>query len=324
MAQSRAVHIISTGGTILHRGKEVSLENPQSTETLTADLDPQVEASVSHLGPFRGADHTLETILEVRDKIRESRSRGGCVVLTGTDGMEEFAFALDLTLEPRTPVVITGAMRPVGVPGEDARRNVQAAVRTVLAVTEPQHLGVLVVMNDTIHAARYVKKAHSTNVAGIRSSVGPVGEVPGDRVILHFAALPEIERYPEVRRGQVAALNILLWTATLQPSFPYEALEACDGVVLEGMGTGSLPRSVAEALGNEWTSRLPVVLVSRCEHGRSYDDTLYRNSRAKYEDMGYRLRGFEDLDGPRARMKLALMVASGRLEQEALSKERSV
>ncbi len=68
--------------------------------------------------------------------------------------MEETAFALDLLVDSEKPVIVTGAMRNAGDPGFDGpaqshcgRARGNRSRRTVRA---------LVVMNEEIHAARFV------------------------------------------------------------------------------------------------------------------------------------------------------------------------
>ncbi|MDP1142399.1 asparaginase domain-containing protein, partial [Klebsiella pneumoniae] len=88
----------------------------------------------------------------------------GVVVVQGTDTLEETAFLLDLACAPGTPVVVTGAMRRPDLPGADGPANLAAAL-AVAADPGCAGLGVLAVLADEIHAARHVRKTHTTSVA---------------------------------------------------------------------------------------------------------------------------------------------------------------
>src|SRR5262249_37369809 len=128
------------------------------------------------------ADITLNDVVRLRGELEaEVAARGdelaGIVITHGTDTLEEVAFALDLLWEPDTPVVITGAMRNASLPSPDGRANVLASAATATA-PDARGLGVLVVMNDEIHAARHVRKTHTASLAAFRSpTVGPIGYV---------------------------------------------------------------------------------------------------------------------------------------------------
>ena len=89
---------------------------------------------------------------------------------------------MDLTIPSKFPIVITGAMRSANEIGSDGLHNFQTAIQTA-ASDEAYGKGVLVVMNDEIHTARYVTKTHTTNVATFRTpTFGPIGLVSKHKV----------------------------------------------------------------------------------------------------------------------------------------------
>ena len=88
----------------------------------------------------------------------------GIVVTHGTDVMEESAYLLDLTVPGDKPMTLTGAMRTASDLGYEGYANLAAAVR-VAAADAARGLGALVVMNDEIHAARFVTKTHTLSLA---------------------------------------------------------------------------------------------------------------------------------------------------------------
>src|SRR5690606_18296694 len=84
----------------------------------------------------------------------------GAVVIQGTDTIEETAWFLDLMIASDAPVVVTGARRGAQMPGAGGPANLLAS--TIVAASEAARgLGALAVLNDEVHAARFVQKSHS-------------------------------------------------------------------------------------------------------------------------------------------------------------------
>src|SRR5262245_42032056 len=81
----------------------------------------------------------------------------GIVIGHGTATLEETAYFLGLTVKVAIPVVLVGSQRPSSGLSTDAGMNLVAAIRTA-ASQDARGRGVLVVLNDEIHAAREVTK----------------------------------------------------------------------------------------------------------------------------------------------------------------------
>ena len=87
----------------------------------------------------------------------------GVVITHGTDTLEETAYFLDLTIESKIPIVVTGAMRSSNEIGADGLYNLISSIK-VAASEEAKEKGVLVVLNDEIHTAENVTKTHTSNI----------------------------------------------------------------------------------------------------------------------------------------------------------------
>jgi L-asparaginase len=232
----------------------------------------------------------------------------GVVVTQGTDTIEETSFALDLLVPGPRPVVVTGAMRNPTLAGPDGPANLLAAVQ-VAASPAAAGLGTVVVLNEEIHAARFVRKTHTSSPATFGSpTVGPVGWVVEGR--------PRIALRPPVlnggRAGAGAVPPVALLTASLGDDGRLVGeLERLGyaGLVLEALGGGHVPGPVVPALA-DLAARLPVVLASRTGGGEVLRETYgFPGSERDLLARGLIPAGF--LDGPKARILLGLLLADG-------------
>ena len=106
---------------------------------------------------------------------RKSADVDGIVITHGTDTMEDSAFFLNLTVKTDKPVVMVGSMRPSTAVSADGPLNLYNAVG-VAVDPNARGRGVLVVMNDSIHAAHSLTKTSTTSVETFLSPVrGVVG-----------------------------------------------------------------------------------------------------------------------------------------------------
>ena len=100
----------------------------------------------------------------------------GIVITHGTDTLEETAYFLDLVVKSDKPVVLVGSMRPATSTSPDGPLNLYNA-RGGGRRSRGQGLGVLVVVNDDLHAARDIQKTNTTDVQTfISPNRGPIGE----------------------------------------------------------------------------------------------------------------------------------------------------
>ncbi|WP_150539709.1 asparaginase [Actinobacillus vicugnae] len=303
--------ILHTGGTIsMSEGEDgkvsPSEKNPllSALERLNHPAQLSQESVLNVPSPHITLQHWL--LLKTRiEKAVNEENYDGIVITHGTDTLEETAYFLDLALEVNVPVAITGAMRSSNELGSDGLINLQSAILVALC-PESQGKGVLVVMNDEIHNAKFVTKTHTTNVATFQTpTFGPCGLIAKNRV-LYFQQLTEYERFPA---QTITRTNVqLVKSYAGMDSFLLEQLahHGCDGVVIEALGAGNLPPSCLAGLDALLRANIPVVLVSRAFNGVTQDvyDYLGGGKQLKQQNVIFTT----GLSGQKARIKLLVLL----------------
>ncbi|WP_051631056.1 asparaginase [Afifella pfennigii] len=307
--------LIVLGGTITMTRSETGGIVPTLTaESLLAAV-PQLAdvADVVPASPFQkpGASLTLTDLAQVARLIAEGRKDGidGFVVVQGTDTIEETAFVLDHIVGGDEPVVVTGAMRGPQAAGADGPANLLASA-IVAGSDQARGRGALVVLNDEIHAARFVTKRHTALTSAFRSSFcGPVGIVcEGDAVF--FAALqraPFLQLPGDVMAPPVAILAAGLGDdGRLIPILPGAGFK---GAVVEAMGAGHVPQDWSPRMG-ELAARMPVILATRVADGPVFRRTYgFEGSERDLIAKGLIPAGC--LSAAKARLLLQILLASG-------------
>lgn len=313
MTSLSRIHIIALGGTIAMTPDTAGGVVP----TLTADdlvaavpaLAEVADVSAETFRSLPGAHLRLQDLVDLAEHLATLEAAGvdGVVVTQGTDTLEETAFALDLLTSGTLPVIVTGAMRTPGQPGADGPANLLAAARTA-AADAARDLGTLVVMDDTIHAARFVGKRHTSRPSAFASDpVGPVGWIAEDRVRLPVRPVERV--HLPVTTGTMLP-HVPLVTAALGDDLTHlDDRAELDGLVVAAFGAGHLPATVVEPLA-ALAERIPVVLASRTGAGETYRGTYgFPGSERDLLTRGLLPAGH--LDGPKARLLLAFVLAAG-------------
>ncbi|WP_323015380.1 asparaginase [Devosia sp.] len=269
-----------------------------------------------------GASLKPDDILEAARRIEAGLTAGaaGAVLIQGTDTIEETAFLLDLLLDGEAPVVVTGAMRGALAPGADGAANLLASV-SVAATPEARRQGVLVVLNDEIHAARFVQKSHTFLPSAFQSpSAGPVGHVIEGSPRFHMQlrlhrtpqqGAPEIGDFPPV-----ALLTMVLGDDDrLLSSIPALGYK---GLVIEAMGAGHVPDWQVDALA-DIARHMPVILSTRVQAGPGLTRT-YGFAGSETDLLRKNLISAGILSGKKARLLLMLLIAQG-LDAKSIARE---
>ncbi|WP_405112278.1 asparaginase domain-containing protein [Micromonospora sp. NBC_01405] len=275
-----------------------------------ADLDHPIDVRDTRAVP--SADLTYRQILDLVDAASSAVAGGaaGVVVTQGTDTLEETVFLADLLWPHPEPLVFTGAMRNPTLAGADGPANLLAAAR-VAAAPAARDLGALVACHDEVHAARWVRKTHSTSTgAFVSPNAGPLGHVvEGEvRVLTRPPRLPPV---PGVDADRLDAVRVALHTVTLDEDTDLVTglFRGRDGVVVAGFGVGHVPPALAPVLG-ELAERVPVVLTSRTGAGA----VLRHTYGAVGSETDLQRRGLVNgglLDPYKAKVLLRVLLAAG-------------
>ncbi|HET6742609.1 MAG TPA: asparaginase [Kribbella sp.] len=305
------VALFTLGGTISMAGsRRLTGDDLTAAMPGLSDLGHQIE--IQDVEKIPSADLTAAKLLEVIDAASKAVTAGaaGVVVTQGTDTLEESAFLADLVWPHPQPLVFTGAMRNPTLAGPDGPANLLAALR-VAGSPAARDLGALVVFKEEIHAARWIRKTHSTSTGTFVSpNTGPIGHVVEDQV----RVLTRPQRLDGVQgSAEPAALDgikVALYTVTLDDDglLLQGLADTHQGLVVAGFGVGHVSSALAPVLG-ELAKRIPVVLTSRTGAGSVLRSTYHSpGSETDLLQRGLIDGGF--LDPYKARILLRLLLAT--------------
>jgi len=274
------VRLIATGGTIAHVREGYTPETRITGHELLASI-PQLanyaRIDVEEFSKVGSGDISTTQLVGLAKRINQIYSTekdvSAVVVSIGSNGLEETAYFLDLTVKSDKPVVLTAAQRLHGTLGADGDMNLLDAVRVAV---DPQSrgMGVLGVVNDEIHAARDVRKTISHRVDAWNSGdVGDLGLVDKDRISYYRKP---IRKHTTQSEFDVSGLTdiprvYILYSYLGADSVLVDAAVNAGqgkGIVLAAFPTGTGSPAQAEALLKVAASGIPVVDSHRGGRGR--------------------------------------------------------
>ena len=314
------IALIGCGGTIASIGASTTdlIDYPEQGAKLgAAEMVGRVPelSAVAAVSPidFRSVgstDLTAGDWLELRDVVRDllagPQPPDGIVIAHGTATLEETAYFLDVTLEPGPAVVLVGAQRPFGALSSDAQMNLLGAVR-VAADPRSVGRGVMVAMNDRIHAARDVTKTSTLRLETFGSEYGPVGTIDCDRlefvrqvdpsagVTGRFASIPPSFTFPRIE-------IVYSYAGADEAAIVSAVSRGVRGLVSTGFAPGIPTRREREALEAAVAEGVLVVQCSRVPDGRV--------AHRQYLERAGIIPG-EGLNSQKARILLGVALGSG-------------
>nr|WP_153470012.1 asparaginase [Streptomyces kaniharaensis] len=311
---NRTVLVLTLGGTIaMTRTAAASGVTPTLTGSdlvgAVPGLQGAAEVTVEDFRQMPGASLAISDIVSLVDRLQQADRDGvdGVVVTQGTDTLEETAYLTGLYHQGSMPVVFTGAMRNAAAAGADGPANLLAAVQTAVSA-EARGTGVLVVLGDEIHAARNVRKMHTTSPGAFESpTTGPLGHVAEGMARFHGSLSP-IAPVP-LPVGPLPQVEIV--TASLGSSGTLlKGLEGeVSGLVVAAFGAGHVPESWCGQL-EALAAAMPVILASRIGTGPVLTST-YAFPGSESDLLARGLISAGTLDPYKARLLLISLLAAG-------------
>jgi len=315
--------ILATGGTIAGSGAS----GTQAAYTSGAvGIDTMVAAvpGIKDLANIKGEqisnvgsqDMTFTILLALAKRINTLLAQNdvdGIVVTHGTDTMEESAYFLNLVVKSDKPVVLVGSMRPSTAVSADGPLNLYNAVG-VAADPQSAGRGVLVVMNDWIHAAHSLTKTSTTAVQTFMSPLrGVVGvatygknDYYNNPVWKHTTA----SEFDVADVTQLPRVDIIYgYTDMPADSIDASVANGAKGIVIAGVGNGNMNKSSIEAAARAAKKGVVVVRSSRVATG-----AVGRNVEVNDDEIG--LVASDELNPQKARVLLMLALLKPRTNNE--------
>ena len=302
---------------VLHTGGTISMQADDSGAVVTSQENPMNHVS----NPLEGVEvHALDFfnlpsphikpkhMLALYQKIKEEADYyDGFVITHGTDTLEETAYFLDTMEVPHKPIVLTGAMRSSNELGSDGVYNYLSALR-VASDNKAADKGVLVVMNDEIHAAKYVTKTHTTNVSTFQTPThGPLGLIMKYEILYFKTAEPRVRFDLDRIQGLVPIIPVYAgMTEELLDLLPVDQL---DGLIIQAFGAGNVPKETSQKLNALIQEGLPIALVSRCFNGIAEPVYAYEGGGVCLQKAGVFF--VKELNAQKARLKLLIAINAG-------------
>src|SRR4051812_3628047 len=305
--------ILATGGTIAGAGAT----GTQSGYTSGAvGIDAMVNAvpGIQKLANIKGEqisnvgsqDISFDIMMKLARRINELETKpnvDGIVVTHGTDTMEETAYFLNLTVKSDKPVVLVGSMRPSTAVSADGPLNLYNAVG-VAADPQAKGRGVLVVMNDQIHAAHSLTKTSTTAIQTFMSPLrGLVGITAYGKNDWYNSPPWKHTSQSEFNIASVTKLprvDIVFGCADMSPDLIDASVNAgAKGIVIAGVGNGNMNKASVEAAARAVKKGVVVVRSSRVATGM-----VDRNVEVKDDELGF--VASDELNPQKSRVLLSL------------------
>jgi L-asparaginase len=313
------VVIVATGGTIAGSAESATAAG-YSSGAVGVDILIQAVPQLKDVAEVKGEqvasigsqDMNDEVWLKLANSVNKllaDPTVDGVAVTHGTDTLEETSYFLDLVVKSDKPVVMTGSMRPSTAMSADGPLNIFNAV-AIAADKTARGRGVLVAIDDDVHAAHDLIKGHTTDVATFSSGeAGLVGAVLFGKTIWYRTPIQVHTTKSEMSVANAKALprvDIIYAHANMSPDIITSAVQnGAKGLVIAGVGDGNMTAPALEAAKAAAAKGVVVVRSSRVNGG-----IIRRNIEVNDDQLG--TVASMELNPSKARvlLQLALMKTS--------------
>ncbi|MCW5515716.1 type II asparaginase [Muriicola sp. Z0-33] len=316
------VKILATGGTIAGSASSATSGSYSAGQVgiktminAVPGIKEIADVSGEQIANVGSQDMSVDIWLKLANRINELLSSDkvdGIVITHGTDTQEETAYFLNLVVKSDKPVVTTGSMRSSTSISAEGPLNLYNAV-AIAADPQSKGKGVMVSLNDQIHAARDVSKMNTTNVNSFQSPIkGMLGGV--------FYGRLGFFREPNTKFGntsefsvegikELPRVDILYAYADMSPDLIDMHVKAgAKGIVIAGVGNGNMTEATLNAAKKAYEDHGVIIVRST----RAATGWTLRDNEFKDDDYHTVVSG--DLNPAKARVLLML----------ALTKEKSL
>ena len=317
------VVILATGGTIAGAAA-TGTQSGYTSGAVTIDAMLQAVPGIKELANVKGEqisnvgsqDMSFDIMLKLATRINELAPTSGVdgfVITHGTDTMEETAYFLNLVVKTDKPVVLVGSMRPSTAVSADGPLNLYNGVG-VAVDPKARGRGVLLVMNDWIHAAHSLTKTSTTSVqtfmSPLRGLVGVAAYGKND----YYSTPPwkhtTKSEFSAAGVTKLPRVDIIYACADMSPDLiDSAAANGAKGIVIAGVGNGNMNKASLDAAARVAKKGVVVVRSSRVATGN-----VGRNVEVSDDDLG--LIASDELNPQKARILLALALLKTRTPKE--------
>ena len=311
--------ILATGGTIAGAAASGTQAGYKSG-AVTIDAMIAAVPGIQDMANIKGEqisnvgsqDMSFDIMLKVAKRVNELMSNAdvdGFVITHGTDTMEETAYFLNLVIKGDKPVVMVGSMRPATAVSADGPLNLYNAVGVAI---EPnaRGRGVLVVMNDWIHAAHSLTK---TSTTAIQTFMSPLRGVVGVATYgkNDFYNTPQWKHTSDSEFDVTSVSKLprvdIVFACADMPADLIDASVAngAKGIVIAGVGNGNMNKASLDAAANAVKKGVLVVRSTRVATG-----SVGRNVEVNDDESGF--IASDELNPQKSRILLSLALLKPR------------
>ena len=215
-------------------------------------------------------------------------SYDGFVITHGTDTLAYTAAVLSYLIQnPRKPVVITGAQKPIDMDNTDARVNLMDSLRFA---SDDRSYGVNIVFDGKVICGSRGKKERTHSYNAFSSINFPyIASIQDDRCIFYIDDKNQLDgrlKFYNSLDNNVALLKLI---PGMSASIVDYMAEKYDALIIESFGVGGLPsykdNDFAKALSH-WTSLGKIIVMTTQVPREGSNMTIYEVGRGIKKNFG--------------------------------------